>query len=448
MTPTGSTDLRLTGLDPVAHPPLALYQSPWTVSLALAFASRGAGTYAIDDIDNAGVERGRESDPGFRVVRKEIMSKKGWTNCRPLSAFCPDGFLFPNLGRAGYGALDRTVPLSAVARHHSTTVQRLIRETSRTYGMWSLAGPDRAITAIGTDDAEPALREIISRHEEAVCRTLRREKDRKPALERLRHLMPDPRPGSSLLGYFQECLRRGLALVGSDSPVISAARDLLPPDGGSLLPRFVRRDPGVVAAYNSAAAVQGSRPLSDGHSLPYYTVGLRSGERTDLTGPLPHSAEHIIAPKILALEGVQRMALPRCTAHRGTVLARERAYRGLRSGSSQVFFESNWLQAMAGCSTPVNVHEIFRPLLGGHRVMPMSDLAGALERYEHSCASPDGQADEHRDPGEAFAHWALRETLHDLRTWQYPLLAFAVGGDDWLARLEITSYEEYEFAVT
>ncbi|MFD0886320.1 hypothetical protein ACFQ08_17375 [Streptosporangium algeriense] len=436
-----STGLRLADVDLSEIPPLALYQSPWTVSLAVAFVFRGAGTYAIDDIDNAGVARGQEENQAFRAIRKEVLSKKGWTNCRPLAAFCPDGLLFANLTRADYRALDREVALAVLARHRSTTVERLVRDTSRTHGMWSLAGPDRAITAVSAGAAMPGLRDIIAKHEEAVRRTLPHHRDREPALRRLNHLMPEPWPEESLLNYFQRCLRRGLEIVGSDAPVLSAARDLIPPDGGRLLPRFLQGDPETVDAYNAAAAIQGSRPVDAAHPLPYYTVGLLDGVRTDLVHAGQPGPGEIIAPKILALEGVAGMALPAATATRSTIMAREHAYRALDSGSSQVFFDSNWLDSLGCCRTEVRVDDVFRPLVGGRETMPLGELAAELVRHD-GLDGLDG-ADRRTDLDRLWTRWVLRETLSDLRTWHYPVLAYAVAGDAWLENLRPRSYTRY-----
>ncbi|MFE3856266.1 hypothetical protein ACFXPN_34700 [Streptomyces griseorubiginosus] len=430
--------IRLVDVAPSAVSPLALYQSPWTIALAIAFAFRGAGTYVIDDIDNAGVARGKEDRQDFHTIRKEVLSKKGWTNCRPLAAFCPDGLLFANLSRADYLALDRRMPLAKLAKHRSTTVERLIRETSREHGMWSLAGPDQAITAVPMRIAATGLRDIIAKHEEAVLRTLADPKDHEPALHRLRHLMPEPEPEGSLLDYFQQCLRRGLEVVGSDTPVLSAARDLIPPDGGRLLSRFLHGDPKTVDAYNTAAAVQGSRLIDADHPLPYYTVGLTDGARADLTHAIRQAPDQIIAPKILALEGVAGMALPRTTAHRSTILAREHAYRGLASGSSQVFFDTDWLESLGSCGTEVHVDGIFQPLVGGRQTMPLGDLVAELLRHDES-----DEEDHPEDPTRLWTRWALHETLADLRTWHYPVLAYAVAGDRWLERLSLRSYTEY-----
>ncbi|MEU3659171.1 hypothetical protein AB0E77_05300 [Streptomyces sp. NPDC032940] len=441
-TPADQADplngLELADVAPSEIPPLALYQSPWTISLAIAFAFRGAGTYVIDDIDNAGVARGKAARQDFHALRKEVLSKKGWTNCRPLAAFCPDGLLFANLSRADYAALDRRVPLAVLARQRSTTVERLVRDTSRRHGMWSLAGPDRAITAVPLATASTGLRDIIAKHEEAVLRTLPRPRDHEPALRRLRHLMPEPTGEGSLLDYFRRCLRRGLELVGSDAPVLSAARDLVPPDGGRLLPRFLQGDPGAVDVYNEAAARQGSRPVGAGHPLPYYTVGLTDGVRTDLHHAAQPARDQIIAPKILALEGVAGMALPRTTAARSTILAREHAYRGLESGSSQVFFETNWLESLASCRTEVRVDELFGPLVGGRQTMPLGELVAGLLRHEEADEDGDGQS-----PAGQWTRWALHQTLADFRTWHHPVLAYAVAGDAWLERLGPRSYTAY-----
>ncbi|MFJ5846438.1 hypothetical protein [Streptomyces sp. NPDC092903] len=108
-----------------------------------------------DDIDNAGVTRSKEERQDSRTIRKKVLSKKGWTNCRPLAAFCPDGLLYVNLSRADYTALDRRMPLAVLAKHRSTTVERLIRETSREHGIWSLTGPDQAITAVPMRTGRP-----------------------------------------------------------------------------------------------------------------------------------------------------------------------------------------------------------------------------------------------------------------------------------------------------
>ncbi|MFS0693020.1 hypothetical protein [Streptomyces nitrosporeus] len=430
--------MQLVDVAPSTVPPLALYQSPWTIALAIAFAFRGAGTYVIDDIDNAGVARGKEERQDFRTIRKEILSKKGWTNCRPLAAFCPDGLLFANLSRANYTALDHRVPLAVLAKHRSTTVERLIRETSQKHGMWSLAGPDQAIAAIPMRTAATGLRDIIAKHEAAVLRTLARSQDHEPALRRLRHLMPEPGSEGSLLDYFQQCLRRGLELVGSDAPVLSAARDLIPPDGGHLLPRFLQGDPKTIDVYNTAAAIQGSRLIDAGHPLPYYAVGLSDGARIDLTQAIRPAPDQIIAPKILALEGVAGMALPRATALRSTILAREHAYRGLASGSSQVFFETDWLESLGSCRTEVHVDSIFQSLVGGRQVMPLSDLVVELLRHDEV-----DEEDHQQDPIQLWTRWALRETLADLRTWQYPVLAYAIAGDRWVEQLSLRSYTEY-----
>lgn len=441
------TGARLVDVAPSAVPPLALYQSPWTIAPAIAFAFRGAGTYVIDDIDNAGVARGKEELREFRVIRKEVLSKKGWTNCRPLAAFCPDGLLFANLARADYAALDRRMPLAVLARHRSTTVERLVRETSREHGMWSLAGPDLAITAVPMRIAAPGLRDIITKHEEAVLRTLPRPRDHEPALRRLRHLMPEPRPEGSLLDYFRQCLRRSLDLVGGDAPVLSAARDLVPPDGGRLLPRFLRGDPGTVDVYNAAAALQGSRRVDADHPLPYYTVGLTDGVRTDLTRAGRPAQDQVVAPKILVLEGAAGMALPRTTATRSTILAREYAYRGLASGSSQVFFDTDWLESLGSCRTEVRVDGLFQPLVGGRRTLPLGELAAELLRHDEAGeADEDDGADPQQDPVRLWTRWALRETLTDLRTWHYPVLTYAVAGDTWLERLGLRSYTAYRTA--
>jgi hypothetical protein len=445
-TPTAArtgplADLEQADVTPSEVPPLALYQSPWTIALAIAFAFRGAGTYVIDDIDNAGVARGKEERPGFHAVRKEVLSKKGWTNCRPLGAFCPDGLLFANLARADFTALDRRVPLAVLARHRSTTVERLVRDTSRTHGMWSLAGPDRAITAVPMRDAAAGLRDIIAKHEQAVLRTLARPEDHEPALRRLRRLMPEPRPEGSLLDYFRQCLRSGLELVGSDAPVLSAARDLIPPGGGRLLPRFLDGDPEAVDVYNTAAAIQGSRPIDADHPLPYYTVGLCDGVRADLTRATRPAQNQVIAPKILVLEGAAGMALPRATAARSTILAREHAYRGLAGGSSQVFFDTDWLESLGSCRTEVHVDELFQPLVGHRRTMPLGELAAELVRRDAA-----GEEDHQQDPTRQWTRWALHETLTDLRTWHYPVLTYAVAGDRWLERLGLRSYTEYRTA--
>lgn len=431
-------DMRLVDVTPSAVPPLALYQSPWTIALAIAFTFRGAGTYVIDDIDNAGVARSKEERRDFRTIRKEVLSKKGWTNCRPLAAFCPDGLLFANLSRADYTALDRRMPLAVMAKHRSTTVERLIRETSREHGMWSLTGPDMAITAVPMRTAGTGLRDIIAKHEEAVLRTLARPQDHDSALRRLRHLMPEPEPEGSLLDYFQHCLRRGLELVGSDAPVLSAARDLIPPDGGRLLPRFLQGDPKTIDVYNTAAAVQGSRLINADHPLPYYTVGLSDGVRADLIHAIRPAPDQVIAPKILALEGVAAMALPRATAPRSTILAREHAYRGLASGSSQVFFDTDWLESLGSCKTEVHVDGIFQPLVGGRQTMPLGDLAVELLRHDEAAGE-----DHRQDPIRLWTRWALHETLADLRTWHYPVLAYAVAGDRWVEQLSLRSYTEY-----
>ncbi|UXY32410.1 hypothetical protein [Streptomyces sp. HUAS TT20] len=430
--------LQLAEVAPSEVPPLALYQSPWTISLAVAFAFRGAGTYVIDDIDNGGVARGKEGQQDFHAIRKEVLSKKGWTNCRPLAAFCPDGLLFANLSRANYLALDRQVPLAVLARHRATTVERLIRDSSREHGMWSLAGPDRAITAIPMRTAAAGLRAIITKHEEAVLRTLPHPQDHEPALRRLRHLMPEPTAEESLLGYFRQCLRRGLELVGSNAPVLSAARDLIPLDGGRLLPRFLQGDVETINVYNEAAALQGSKPIDADHPLPYYTVGLSDGVRADLTHEIQPAQDQVIAPKILALEGVASMALPRTTATRSTILAREHAYRGLSSGSSQVFFDTNWLESLGACRTEVHVDDIFQPLVGGQQTMPLGELVAVLLRHDEA-----EEADHQQTPVGQWTRWALHETLADLRTWHYPVLAYAVAGDAWLDQITLRSYTEY-----
>ncbi|MFI8437346.1 hypothetical protein ACIGJO_27110 [Streptomyces sp. NPDC079020] len=427
---------RLRAVSSADFPPTALYQSPWTVSLAIAFAFRGAGTYVIDDIDNAGVERGNEDQPLFRVVRKEVMSKKGWTNCRPLSAFCPDGLLHPQLARADYAGLDRIVPLAVLARERGTTVPRLLRTTSLPHGLWSLAGPDRAITAVPRHTAAAGISEIIARHEEAVIRTLPREQDRAPALRRLRHLMPDPGSEPTLLEYFRTCRGRALSLLGTSATVLSAARDLLPGDGGKLLPRFRHGDPHAVGAYNTAARLQGSRTLGQDHPLPYYVVDLHDGRRLPLSHGTAVGQGQIIAPKILAMEGMANMALPLDTASRATIRARESAYRELDSGSSQTFYETNWLPALRGCRTEVSVHGLFRPFVGGRAKVPLEDLADALV---HAGPPVVGQED-------LWNRWAAAETLKDLATWQYPLLMWAVAGEDWLARLQVLRYAAYENA--
>ncbi|MHB9860118.1 hypothetical protein [Streptomyces sp. YIM S03343] len=62
-------------------------------------------------------------------------------------------------------ALNRQVPLAMLARHCSTTGERLVRETSRKHGMWTLAGPDRAIPAIPMRIAATGLRDIIAKHD-------------------------------------------------------------------------------------------------------------------------------------------------------------------------------------------------------------------------------------------------------------------------------------------
>ncbi|MEV0619272.1 hypothetical protein AB0I81_38560 [Nonomuraea sp. NPDC050404] len=434
-------DRRLAEVTPSEVPPLALYQSPWTLSLSIAFLFRGRGTYVIDDIDNAGVVRGQEERQDFQAVRKEVLSKKGWTNTRPLGAFCPDGLLFANLSRADYLALDRRAPLAKLARHRSTTVERLVRETSRRHGMWTLAGPDRAITAVPMRNAAAGLRDIIAKHEEAVLRTLPRPQDHEPALRRLRHLMPEPGQEGSLLEYFRRCLRRALDMMGSDAPVLSAARDLIPRDGGRLLPRFLEQAPEAIDVYNEAAAMQGSRPLNAAHPLPYYTVSLADGVRADITGAVRARDDQVVAPKILALEGGAGMALPRATAARSTILAREHAYRGLSSGSSQVFFEAGWLASLNSCRTEVRVDEVFQPLVGGRRTMPLGDLAAELLRHDEA----GDEAEEAEEGGfdHLWTRWVLRETLKDLRTWNHPLLTYAVAGDAWLERLAPSSYTEY-----
>ncbi|MFE6892001.1 hypothetical protein [Streptomyces sp. NPDC057694] len=425
----------LTAVSPTDFPPTALYQSPWTVSLAIAFAFRGAGTYVIDDIDNAGVERGNEEDPIFRVVRKETMSKKGWTNCRPLSAFCPDGLLYPQLARADYAGLDRVIPLAQLARARGTNVPRFLRTTSRAHGLWSLAGPDRAITAVPLSDAAEGISEIIRRHEEAVVCTLPRGQDRGPALRRLRYLMPDPDPDAerTLLDYFRTCMSRALNLVGARSTVLSAARDLLTGDGGKLLPLFRSGDPYAISTYDNAARLQGSRTLSPDHPLPYYVVDLRDGRRLPMDHDTSIDRHQIIAPKILAMEGVTNMALPVATASRSTIRARAMAYQELDSGSSQTFYETNWLQALAGCRVEVVVHELFRPFVGGRATAPLEDLAEALLRAGQPAV---GQQD-------LWNRWAAAETLKDLATWHYPLLMWAVAGEDWLTQLKILQYATY-----
>jgi hypothetical protein len=445
----GSDRLTLMEIDPAAMPPLALYQSPWTFSMAIAFLFQGAGTYFIDDIDNAGVERGKEERTDFDVIRKEILSKKGWTNCRPLSAFCPDGLLFANLGRANFRSLDQIVPLSVLARHKSTKVEHLIRDSSRNHGMWTLVGPDRAITGTSMESAAAGIRRMTARHEEAIFRTLPRQQDREEAFRRLRHLMPDPGSSDSLLTYFQECLARSLRLVGSDAQVLSAARDLIPPDGGRLLPRFADQDPEAIAVYNKAAAIQGSRPVDSDHPLPYYTVGLRHGERVDLVPGTERSADQIVAPKILALEGVAHMALPMSVASGRTIMAREYAYRGLGSGSSQTFFESNWLGALAACTTEVNVDETWRPLVGNHSTLPLGELVQLLtakrEEYELSTGAWQGSGGTGA-PGDLdtlWAGWVLGQTLDDFTMWHYPLLTYVVAGEPWLEALELRSYAAY-----
>ncbi len=422
----------LADADPNTNPPLALYQSPWTVSLSTAFAFRGAGTYVIDDIDNAGVERGHE-EGAYRLVRKQVLSKKGWTTCRPLSAFCPDGLLHANLSRADYTSLDRAAGLAKLARHNGSTVNAL-RDSSTRHGMWSLAGPDRAIVAVRCADAAPGLRDTIARHEEAVRRSLPRSRDHGPALRRLRHLMPDPDPDQGLLDYFRECLRRGLALVGSDTPVLSAAHDVIAPDGGALFARFAAGDPAAVEAYNAAAAIQGSRALGPDHPMPYYAVDLGTGTRSPITAGHRPADRAIIAPKILVLENVPDMVLPANTAGRATIRAREHAYRRLDTGSSQVFFSANWLQALAAVDVEVAVDAPFRPLLGGWDRAPLRDLVTALDTRASSGTS---------DLDDVWTTWTVEQTLHDFHTWHYPLLCYAIGGDVWLGALEVESYQRY-----
>jgi hypothetical protein len=434
--PDNTTRRTLVPADAETSPPLSLYQGPWTVALAIAFAFRGTGAYYIDDIDNAGVRRGQETERRFGIVRKEVMSKKGWTNCRPLTAFCPDGFLFANLASANYAALDRLIPLSRMAGHRSTTVEKLIRETSLTHGMWSLAGPDRAITGIDLPTAWPGLRQIIDRHEAAVARTLPRPADRERALERLRHLMPEPRDEQSLLSYFQECFRRGIALAGGDAPAFSAARELFPPDGGRLFPLFADRDPSVIEVYNTAATIQGSRRLSGDDRLPYYAVGLDHGERVSLDSGADLPVNRIIAPKILVLENVPRMVLPMTVAADSTVLAREYSYNALATGSSQVFFDSTWLESFIDCATEVTVDPVFQRFPGLSATMPVGELVQILLAHE-AHFEVDG------DPELLWAHWVLTETLEDLKLWHYPLLAYAIGGDAWLSRLTLRSYLTY-----
>ena len=423
----------LVDVDPDTSPPLALYQSPWTVSLSAAFVFRGAGTYVIDDIDNAGVERGHEDGP-YRMVRKEVLSKKGWTTCRPLGAFCPDGLLHANLSRADYTALDRAAGLAELARHRGSTVNALVRGSSTRHGMWSLAGPDRAITAVRCADAAPGLRDAIARHEEAVRRSLPRSRDHGPALRRLRYLMPDPDPGQGLLDYFSDCLRRGLALVGSDTPVLSAAHDLVAAKESALFARFAAGDPGVVEAYNAAAAIQRSRALGPDHAMPYYAVDLDTGARSPITADHRPAGRTIIAPKILVLEHAPNMVLPSNTAGRATIRAREHAYRHLGTGSSQVFFRANWLQALAAVDVEVAVDGPFRPLLDGWDRAPLRELATALDTHRSSGA---GELDD------VWTSWVVEQTLEDFHTWHYPLLCYAIGGDVWLDALKANSYVRY-----
>ncbi|NED80423.1 hypothetical protein G3I76_10025 [Streptomyces sp. SID11233] len=418
------------------RPPLALYQSPWTIALAIAFAFRRAGIYIIDDVNNAGVARGKEERQDFRTIRNEVLSKKGWTNCWPLVASCPDGLLSVNLSRADYTELDRQMPLAVLAKHRSTTVERLIRETSREHGMWSLVGPDQAITAVPTRTAATGLRDIIAKHGAAVLGTLACPQDHEPALRRLRHLMPEPEPQVSLLDYFQQCLRRGLELVG-DPPVLSAARDLIPPGGGRRLPRFLQGDPKTIDVYNAAAAVQGRRLIDADHPLPYYTIGLSDGVRADLTQAIRPAPDQVIAPKILALEGAAGMALPRRQRPGARSSPVSTPTEGSRADPAKCSFDTDWLESLRSCGTEAHVDGIFQPLVGGRRTIPLRDLVVELLRHDES------DEEDHQQELRLWTRWALHETLADLRTWHYPALDYAVAGDRWVEQLSLRSYTEY-----
>lgn len=436
--PSG-TSLRLEPTTVEAAPPCILYQGPWMLGLSALFTLKGRGRYIIDDIDNVGVERGLEADPSYRVIRKEILSKKGWTNCRPLTAHCPDGLFSPNLSQARFMGPEDSALLTAWAREQGMGGERFIRSRTLDFGIWALVGPDRAIAGVPMEAVRPALLEIISKHEEALRKSLADESAQRAAVTRLRHLMPDPSPFRTLIDYFIHCMERALGLFGGGR-VESAAREFLDRDGGQLYQTFESRDARAMSVYNAGAALQGSRALGPDHWVPYYKVGLQDGARTPILEAVARSSDEMIAPKILVLEGAPHLAIPRAMANNRSIIAREHVYRELGTGSGHVFLDSNWVEALADCPERLHVHPLFQPLMDGHVTMPVGSFVQRLGEMELQVDSPGAAA----SPTSQWAGWVLRETLKEFRLYGYPLLCFAVGGERFLQRLELSSYCQFK----
>lgn len=440
--------------------PTLMYQSTLTLTMSGALAFKGKGQWILDDVDNMGILRLVENKNEFGVTRQWSSDKTGKKHCRPLYLYCPDSFMAPNLSLAKYHDLDKHYPIAKISKNNGTTVRKFIRASSNKYNVNSLYGPNKAVVGITMAEVGDALKKMINIYRNSVLNSLVHENDKKDALERFDFLFGNPDIFENLNDYSSDVLSRLIKkCFNRDIVVKSFTYDFLKKKELQLYQKFAAKDQRSIEIYNKASILHGSHTLNDDAYLPYYKVNLKTGFR-DFKDLNINSNNEVLVNKILALEGIKNLAYESEVMEDEAVKARDYSYNTLPTQTNQVFYETNWLEALHGIQTVVKVPELFVDIFGYDK-LPLEDFANLIiekgtevnkELDQLKQLKLDHEPDKALEilgwnVDDLWKKWVFKHTIRDLMFSKYPPLFFSIGGDHWVNNLKVTRCYEYHNSI-
>ncbi len=439
--------------------PTSLFQGAYGIALSTAMVFGNDATYIIDDVDNLGVLRGYTDVNEFDITRRFTYNKNGWTNCRPLFSFVPDGIFHPNLKSANFKELDCLIPLKLFSKKENLTVNEFIRQKSKQYNVYTIYGPDKAICSMPLKKGlKSKIKEINTLHKKAIINSLPRYSGHtNKAIERLNKLIYLEESVKDLNRYTASILKRAVKLKQHSEINVYTLSEQLKGNQPKLLNHFLELDKKYVEIYNESAKIQGSKIIENLSSIPFYHINLKSGERLI---PIKKSniktKNHIIVPKILVMDKMPDLIYSYAVKDKSFITARAHCFKKLKLKSSQYFPKYNWLEALFKNKTQVRVPKAYHNLI--HKeVMEVGSLLKKMFWYKNQFQALIEETKLSNKKvvnttakfygyslDEIWQMWLINSTLKEIELSHYPLLFYSIFGDDWLKDLHVVEDKKGE----
>ena len=396
-----------------------LYHSPFDLNLLyiLCLAKTGLKIRVIiDDIDNLGILRdGRLQE--YTYAEEYFLSKTERTNLRPLSFVSPKN-LFVNLSVPELKIFDNRVGIQRIKQRlgYQDTVEHWIRDTTRRYGSYAMAGPDESF---GFQKAGASFIEALNQAIQNLKSIIRENfpSYSNDALGFVDWLFKDSNNEGSVSDCFVSILERILERFNlKDSVTIEKMSDQSFHERNKKLYEKFIENTELHNIYKKAISVDGKKSFDD---MPFYSISKENGSR--LLNPIlaiDDSAHYFLAPKVLMLNSLENLILPTDAMNKSNVLAREIMYQGNLVDSNQIFCTNDWLFRISKMIKNVRLSAIEKSVYGvDGNYSTLYDLVEFL--LDLRTAYDEGLND---DIISKYKGWIASSTLESLNRFGYPLI--------------------------